>query len=109
MKKTILILLAVFGLALVQSKDKDKYFYYFFSEQDVTELKSDLEKKGMAYKPMYIIMEKDTLEITQITENNQPYRNTNPKLICMGIPEDYDYTSGGVFIHFKKYKKLNEK
>lgn len=107
MKKIIISLVLIFGLTLTQAKDKDKYFYYFFSQQDVTEMKADLEKQGMTYKPMFIIMGKDTVQVTQITEKDKPYRNTNPVLLCQGLPEKNDYTPNAVFIHLKKFKKLN--
>jgi len=107
MKKLLFASILLFGIISSQAKDKDKYFYYFFSQQDVTEIKSDLEKQGMTYKPMFVIMDKDTVQVTQITEKDKPFRNTNPILLCMGIPEKNDYTPDGVFIHFKKFKKLN--
>ena len=101
MIKASIVTIMIFAGLITLSKDKDKYLYYFYSEQDV----KDIEIQGTAYKPMYIIMEKDTIQVTQISENNQPYRDTNPKLICIGIPEKYDYTNKGVYIHFKKFKK----
>jgi hypothetical protein len=107
MKKLIFLLVLTFGLTIIQAKDKDKYFYYYFSQQDVTEMKADLEKQGMTYKPMFVILDKDTLQVTQITEKDKPYRNTNPVLLCQGIPEKNDYTPEAVFIHLKKYKKIN--
>jgi len=107
MKKVLIASILLFGLTITLAKDKDKYFYYFFSQQDITEFKADLEKQGMSYRPMFIIIDKDTLQVTQITEKEMPYRNTNPILLCMGIPEKNDYTPAGVFIHFKKFKKLN--
>ena len=107
MKTLITVTFLVFGLLVSRATDKDKYFYYYFSLQDITEMKADLEKQGMTYKPMFVIIEKDTLQVTQITEKDKPYRNTNPVLLCMGVPDKNDYTSAGVFIHFKKYKKLN--
>ena len=107
MKNLLFVSALLFGIISSQAKDKDKYFYYFFSPQDVTEIKSDLEKQGMTYKPMFVIMDNDTVQVTQITEKDKPYRNTNPILLCMGIPDKNDYTPDGVFIHFKKFKKLN--
>jgi len=107
MKKFLIIFVLLFGGLHSQSSDKDKYFYYYFSQQDVTELKADLEKQGMTYRATFIIMDKDTLQVTQITEKDQPYRSTNPVLICLGVPEKNDYTTNAVYIHFKKFKKPN--
>jgi hypothetical protein len=107
MKKPLVILILLFGCLFSQSNDKDKYFYYYFSQQDITEMKADLEKQGMTYRATFIILDKDTLQVTQITEKDQPYRNTNPVLVCVGIPEKNDYTTEAVYIHFKKFKKQN--
>ena len=99
-----MILFITFGCLLSQSNDKDKYLYYFFSKQDV----KDLQDQGTPYKPMYVIMDKDTLEVTQITENGSPFKDTNPKLLCLGIPEKTNYTSGGLYIHLKQFIRMSQ-
>ncbi len=90
-----------------QAKDSDVKLYYFFSQQDTVELKAELHQKGMSYKPMFIILDKDTIEITQINNREQPYRNTKPWLICTGIPERTDYSEKGIYIRLREFKKLN--
>jgi len=106
MKKLLTILPFIIGSLYCQSKVPDKELYYFFSEQDVVDYKAE---KGGNYKPMYVILNKDTLEVTQISINENPYRDTNAHLVCTGIPTTTDYTDKGVFIHFKKFNKIENK
>jgi len=103
MKKIITILPFIIGLLYSQTKLSDKELFYFFSEQDIADYKIE---KGGSYRPMYVVLDKDTLEVTQITINENPYRDTNPRLVCIGIPSTSDYTDRGIYIHFKKYKKI---
>lgn len=106
MKQAIVIILFLSGSLLCQSNMSEKELYYFFSAQDTTEMKLDLSKQGMEYRPMYVVLETDTLEITQISINENPYRNTNPKLVCVGIPSNTVYTNTGIYIYFKKFRSI---
>ena len=106
MKKVIFEIFLIMGCFYGQTENGDVKLYYFFAQQDTVELKAELNQKGMAYKPMFIILDKDTVEVTQINAMDQPYRNTKPMRICSGVPDYTEYTPKGVYIHLKKYQKV---
>lgn len=103
--KKLIVEIFLFAACLYAQSSSEVNLYYFFSQQDTVELKAELMQKGMVYKPIFIILDKDTIEVTQINTNDQPYRDTKPMRICSGVPENTDYTPKGVYIRLKNFKR----
>jgi hypothetical protein len=107
--KIFIILPFILELLFGQSKMPEKDFYYFFSEQDTMEIRAELALQGMTYKPMFVVMNSDTIEVSQVSINDQPYRNTKPRFICYGVPLQSINTNQGIYITFKSFTRLRKK
>jgi len=71
---TLFIPLIVSTISLAQ---ENKYFFY--SQQDIEKEKQEVQDSigKYTYLPIYIIYQKDTIEVTQINDKDKPLRNNN--------------------------------
>jgi len=83
--------------------------YYYYSTAEEISMKQEYKVKKTKYVPIKLIIQADTVTVTQIAENQQSVKKVKDeiKYIGSGVWEYYEITDKAVFIHFKQFNKSN--
>jgi hypothetical protein len=86
-----------------------KVEYYYFSTAEEKSIMHECKVKKTKYLPIKLIVQSDTLTVTQIAEVNQPVRKVSDQIryIGSGVRDHYEMTDKAVYIHFKNFTKPN--
>jgi hypothetical protein len=86
-----------------------KIQYYYYSTAEEKSIIEECKAKKTKYVPIKLIVQSDTLTVTQIAEANKPVKKVSDQIrfIGSGEWEFYEMTDRAVYIHLKSFTKPN--
>ncbi len=110
MLKAILISLCIFSSYAQEAQRSpyaSQYMYYFYSKSDDMKFKDICDKLGIKQGKLFLIVGRDTVQMTQANDSLRLHRNVSETPTYLGKGKEDFTTFSGVnsYIHFKEFVK----